>query len=253
LAEPETPFEIATPLLVPTPPPGLPTRMQEPDKPDNAFKDSDAGLRYSAFLAGWDVTFNYLYHYHDFPVPYQELRLEGDVPVGIALPEYERNHLLGGTLANVFGAVTLRAELTYNTDTFHVARNIATRGIKQSDEFASVLGLDWQLGSYNTLLSAQWFQSHLFDHESEIVRDKTEHNLSLLYRGDFKNETWSLQALGLYSLNRGDRQLQLKLSHLWRSNLEIWLGADIFAGNTDGIYGQFSARDRILLGFELGF
>ena len=71
LAEPGTPFELTSPLLVPTPPEGVVNiDIRRPDKPDDPLGDSDAGARYSSFVGGWDITFNYLYHYHDLPVFY---------------------------------------------------------------------------------------------------------------------------------------------------------------------------------------
>ena len=253
LAEADTPYAFTSRRIVPQAPAGIPSEVLEADKPDKVFGDSDAGLRYSAFLGGWDVTVNYLYHYQDFPVPYQQLGIDDSGLKAILAPAYERNHLTGGTLSNVFGNTTLRAEMVYNTDTFHLSSDFSRQGIRASNEFASVIGLDWQMGSYNTLLSAQWFQSHLLDYGRDILRDQTEHNLSLLYRRDFNNETWQFEALGLYSLNHGDRWLQLKLSHILRSNLEVWLGADIFAGDEDGMFGQYSEQDRVLMGMELGF
>lgn len=252
LAETGTPYAFTSSRLVPVAPAGLPTVILDADKPDNAFSDSDAGLRYSAFLGGWDVTLNYLYQYQNFPVPYQELRLNDGDALGVVTPRYKRNHLLGGTFSNVFGNFTLRSELVYNSDSYVISSDLSERGIANSKEFSSVLGLDWQLGSYDTLLSAQWFQRHLLDYNSNIKPDQTEHNLSLLYRRTFANETWTLDALGLYSPNHGDRWVQLRLSYLFRSNLEIWLGGDFFGGDKNGVYGEFSGADRVLVGMELG-
>ena len=253
LAEEGTPYFFTSPLIVPKAPKGLPTEIIKSDKPDNALEDSDAGIRYSGFFDGWDITLNYLYHYLDFPVPYQQLRIDDAGATGVLIPEYERSHLLGGTLSNVFGNFTLRAEAVYNSDTYHVSTDLSERGIGKSPEFASVLGLDWQLGSYDTMVSAQWFQSYLPDYEQAITRGQSENNLSLLFRRTFANETWLFNALGLYSVDHGDRLLQLKLSYMLRSNLELWVGGDFFGGDSDGMYGQFSEEDRVLLGLELGF
>jgi len=252
LAEQGTPYAFTSSRLVPVAPPGLPTEILDANKPDNAFSDSDAGLRYSAFVGGWDVSLNYLYQYQDFPVPYQELRLDNGTISGVVAPRYKRNHLLGGTFSNVFANVTLRGELVYNSDTYLVSSDLSERGIANSKEFSSVLGLDWQLGSYDTLLSAQWFQRHLLDYNSSIKPDQTEHNLSLLYRRTFANQTWTLDALGLYSPNHGDRWVQLRLSYLFKSNIELWLGGDFFGGDKNGLYGEFSGENRVLVGMELG-
>tara|TARA_R110001599_G_scaffold353742_2_gene596078 strand:- start:63591 stop:65396 length:1806 start_codon:yes stop_codon:yes gene_type:complete len=253
LAEFDTPYYITSPLLVPTAPAGVAVEIRNPDVPDNAIDDSDIGGRISGFWGGWDVTINYLYHYQDAPVLYQEVKFTPGGVLATVSPEYERNHMTGGTLSNAFGDFTLRAEVAYNTDTFQISQDISSGGIADSAELGSVIGLDWQLGSYDTLVSAQWFQSHLFDYDSSIYRDKTEHNLSLYYQRDFANETWQFNALALYSVNNQDSLIQAKLKYFWRSNLEVWLGADIFSGDSEGIYGQFRNYDRMLLGLELGF
>jgi hypothetical protein len=161
--------------------------------------------------------------------------------------------LLGGTLSNVFGNFTLRAEVAYSTDTYHVSQDINQHGIADSADLASVVGLDWQLGAYDTLLSFQWFQSHLFDYSNTIVRDETEHNVSFYVQKSFAKETWIFNTLALYSPNNKDSLIQLKLKYMWRSNAELWLGADIFNGTKEGLYGQFRDVDRILLGLKWGF
>ena len=45
LAERDTPYAITSPLVMPQAPAGLRTDIREADKPDNAWSDSDAGLR----------------------------------------------------------------------------------------------------------------------------------------------------------------------------------------------------------------
>jgi len=252
LAEPGTPYQITSPRLVPTlpgdAPEGVPVNVLSPLKPDRFLADSDFGLRYSSFRGGWDITVNYLYHYADFPVLYQELDA-GSVNIQ---PEYERSHLIGGTLSNAFGEFTLRAEIGYSTDTYHIARNLRSRGISNSPELASVLGLDWQ-GLSDTFISFQWFQSHLFDYDRNTVRDRTEHTLSFLVQRYFASETWKLELLVLQSLNEHDGLVRPKLTHTMLSNLDVWVSADIFHGNEDGLFGQFDQADRVSIGFELGF
>jgi Protein of unknown function (DUF1302)/AMIN domain len=253
LAEYGTPYFITSPLLVPIAPEGIPVSMEDPDVPDNPMDDSDVGGRLSGFIGGWDVTVNYLYHYQDYPVFYQKLNFSPGEVVATVSPEYRRSHLSGGTLSNAFGDFTLRGEVAYSTDTFHISSDLDKRGIASSAELASVIGLDWQLGGYDTLLSAQWFQSHLFDYYSSISRDETEHNLSFYYQRNFANETWQFNTLALYSINNQDSLIQAKLKYFWRSNIEVWIGADFFSGDRDGIYGEFRNFDRMLLGLEMGF
>jgi hypothetical protein len=250
LAEAGSPFSFTSPRLVPLPPAGQPPPpLLDADKPDNPVADSDAGLRLSAFVGGWDLTLNYFYHYHDAPVLFRIGTAQGQEAIR---PTYKRNHLIGGTFSNAFGDLTLRGELAYNTDTYHVSQSNKENYVSESPELASVLGLDWQV-SADILWSAQWFQSYLFDHESATVRDRTEQVASLLFQYDFDNASWRLHLLGLYSLNDEDALVQAKLSHWLRSNLEVWVGTDLFSGTRRGVFGEFRDNNRMLVGFEYGF
>ena len=252
LAEPGSPYFLTSSKWVPDIPPGTGVQVSSLKKPNNAFDDSDLGVRYSTFLGGWDITLNYLYHYQDYPVLYQQLEQHDGVDILQVAPDYKRNHLFGGTLSNAFDSFTLRAELAYSTDTYHSTSSLTHRGIRESAEVASVLGLDWQY-SGDGLLSAQWFLSHLPDHSSDVIRSENENIASLLFQQSFANETWQLRTLGLYSLDDEDSLLQFKLKYWMLSNLEVWLGADFFGGTQRGSFGQFNEQDRVLLGLEYGF
>ena len=94
-------------------------------------------VRVSAFAGGWDITLNYLYHYNDDPVFYRQI---SGTQVTIT-PEYERTHLVGGTLNNVFGDYIFRSEVGYSTNSYHV-NNDATDadGIEETGEASYVLG-----------------------------------------------------------------------------------------------------------------
>jgi len=241
-------YAFTQPALVPVAPAGVTVNMAELNKPNNWLSDSELGLRYTAFISGWDLTMNYLYHHNDNAVLYQEL--SGST---ITLrPEYERSHLLGGTLSNAFGDLTLRAEVGINSDSYFVSSDISERGIASSPEFSSVIGLDWH-GFSDSMISVQWFQSHLLDYDPDIVRDQTEHTLSLLYERTFENDTWTFETLLLHSLNDSDGLIRPKLTYNASSELDIWIGADIFYGQEEGLYGQFDQQDRVSIGFSLGF
>jgi hypothetical protein len=252
LAEPGSPFFFSSPQRVPKLVESVFYIPERPDKPSD-LSDGDIGGRYSVFLSGWDVSFNYLYRYLDIPVFYQSQSFFNALPFVAIKPEFERSHLGGVTLSNAMGDFTLRAEVAYNSDTYFTSTDLGDRGVTESAEVSSVVGLDWQLGSLDTFISGQWFQSHLLDHERDTVRSETTHTFSLLVQKNFANETWTLDTIGLYSMDDEDSLIQLKLRHLLFSNTEIWLGVDIFSGNKEGQFGQFSERDRALLGFEVGF
>jgi hypothetical protein len=252
LAEQGTPYALSSPLLVPRAPPGVDAEILEPDRPDDFLSDADYGLRYRSIFGGWDVTLNYLYSYGDFPVLFQGLILDSGSVMGVVDPRYERNHLVGGTLGTAMGDFSLRAEFAWNSDAWYLSSDIAQGGVENSEEFSSVVGLDWQRTS-SSLLSAQWFRSYALDYRSTIIRDRSENMASLLLSQTFENDSWEFRALALHSLNYHDSMYQLKLKYWLYSNFELWIGADLFEGDDFGILGQFSEVDRLLFGFQYGF
>jgi len=241
-------FRLSSPLFVPK----SNIVQLNTTKPDSVLSDSDIGLRYSTFYNGWDLNINYLYHYLDSPVLYQQQTNTGV----IINSEYERNHLVGASASNVFGDFTLRTEVGYNENTFHLKNSPSVSdegddGIFKSPEIASVIGLDWQ-GLTDIFISVQWFQSHLFDYDQQLVRPQNNHIASLLFRQTFLNESLELNLLSLYGFELKDSSSQLELSYLLEDNLKLRFGFDHFSGDKNGLFGQFNNQSLFKLGFEWG-
>jgi len=243
-----TRFEITSPLFVPQ----SNILQLHSDKPDSVFSDSDIGFRYSSFYNGWDLSINYLYHYIDSPVLYQQQTNAGV----IITSKYERSHLLGASASNVFGDFTIRTEVGYNKDSFHLANqplvlNEGGSGIFNSPEIASVIGVDWR-GLTDIFISVQWFQSHLFEYTNLMVRPENNQVGSFLFNQTFNNENLELNLLILHGFELSDSSSQLELSYLFEDNLKLWIGFDHFSGDSNGLFGQFKNKSLFKLGFEWG-
>ncbi len=246
-------YQMSSPLLIPKLPVGFKLDSINQSKPSSVIKDSDLGVRYSKFYQGWDLTFNYFYHYLDAPVNYQFIE-QNIVSIDA---KYERSHLIGGAASKAFGDFTLRTELGYSSDSFHLVENDAAnyqtkKGIHQSADISSVIGLDYQ-GLTDIFISVQWFQSYLTKNEVGLIRPRHDNTFSLMYNQSFANEVWTFEALLLHGQDHGDGSIQGKLSYMLESNIKLWLGTDIFYGNKSGLFGQFQATDRVNMGFEWGF
>jgi hypothetical protein len=246
-------YAFTSPQLVPSVPPGVTVDLLDIERPDRFFADSDAGLRLATFWSGWDITLNYLYQYDDSPVLFQRLETGASGPVAVIEPRYERTHVLGGTFSNAFGEWVARGELGYFTDQFYLTDDASDAdGIVESPQLSYVLGLDWT-GIEDTFLSAQLFQSWVTDSPSGLVRDELETNMTFLARRDYLNDTLQAEVLWIVSTNDGDGLVRPKLVYEWQDNVKTWVGADIFYGDRDGLFGQFSDNDRIVIGVELGY
>ncbi len=239
-------FAITTPLLIPKAPPGVPVHVMPTERPHGLLDSSDAGARLSLFAGGWDLTLNYLYHYHDDPVPFSTVTSAGVVTT----PRYERSQLIGGSASNAFGSTTLRTEVAYSTDRWFLTNDPGDLDkVFSSDELAYVIGLD-NTTFDNTLISAQLFQSRVLDLASGATRDRDERQLTLLVQRSFANETVKLRALWLTSLNQHDDAVQAHLSWQMSNSLTVALSVECFYGDRSGVFGEFRDASRAGLSIE---
>jgi hypothetical protein len=235
---PNAAFAITTPLLIPQS--STPVPITKPRRPSGLGDSSDVGARLAAFIAGWDVTLNYLYHYYDDPVPFIERTTAGP----IVAPGYERSRLLGLTFSNAFGSTTLRGELGHSTNRWFVTiDNADADRVFASDEAAFVVGLD-NTAFANTLISAQYFESRVLDPVAGMTRSRTERQATFLVQRLFRNDSVKLRALWLRSMNRGDGGIQARLSWQASENLTIGVSLERFYGDRRGLFGEFRDASR---------
>jgi hypothetical protein len=244
-------YAFTSPRLVPQAPPGITVRLLDPKRPDRALADSDAGLRLTSFLAGWDLSLNYLYQYHNQPVLQQRV-IPGPAPVVEVTPRYHRTHVLGGTFSRALGDWVARGELGYFSKRFFVTTDPADAdGVAESPELSYVLGIDWS-GLSDTFISAQLFQSWLLNHKQGFTRPELDTNLTFLMRREFWNDTLTAEILWITNTNDGDGLVRPKVEYDLEDNVSIWAGLDVFYGDRDGLFGQFDDNDRLLIGVEVG-
>lgn len=242
-------FAFSSRLLVPSAPANVPVTMRDHDRPARPLQDADAGLRWQTFLAGWDLSLNYLYHYQDQAVFYLAREQNGVV----VSPTYERSHLLGATISNAFGDFALRGELGYSTDRYWVADPARVDdGVVRSPELAYVAGLDYS-GISDTFISFQVFQSYLTERPDGAMRDPAETQVTALARHNLWNEALALEAFVIQSLNDDDGLLQLEARYQFSSDLSGRVGADLFYGDGTGLFGQFRSANRVHVGLTYAF
>ena len=244
-------YGFSSPRLVPQAPPGVSARIRSPQKPDRLIKDSDAGIRLSGFVSGWDVSINYLYQYDNLPALHQRF-ISGAIPVVEITPRYHRTHVLGGTFSRAIGDWVVRGELGYFTNRYFLSKDPQARdGVAASPELSTVFGLDWS-GLEDTFISGQLFQSRLLDHHQGFTRPRLDTSLSLLLREKYRNDTLQAELLWVANTHDRDGLLRPKLSYELEDNLEVWTGLDIFYGNRSGLFGQFDDNDRLSIGVRYG-
>jgi hypothetical protein len=231
-------------------PQGVQVDLRPLDRPSRIFTDSDAGVRLSTFWRGWDLTLNYLYHYHDIPIPFQKRSTTAAGPLVTITPSYRRTHLFGSTFSNAFGDLTVRSELAYSTDRYYPTENPAEAdGVVETPELKYVLGLDWY-GFSETLLSFQLFQSWLTRNESGLLRDDPETVFTVLARREFLNDQLVLEVIWLQDFHHADGLVRPRATYELSDTLRCRFGLDLFYGSRNGVFGEFDENDRISLSLE---
>ncbi len=245
-ADRESPYQVTSSQLVPNIDGYTSAVLMDTERPDST--EWEYGLRLSVFYYGWDIRINYLRHFHDREVYFHSL----ENGVLTLRPMYKKNHLSGFTASNAFGDITFRTEVGYSSDTFHLLPLPENDGVWRTPEISSVVGLDYQ-GITNTLLSYQWFASHLIHYDDRLVRKKNVMRHSLMIRRDFLNETLIAELFVFYGEDNRDGMIRPNISYQLNDEFELWGGFDVFYGEEDGIFGQFDRRDRVVVGAKYSF
>jgi len=245
-------YAFTSSLIIPTIPSGAKVTVSPTVKPSNILKDADIGFRLSSFTHGWDLTFNYLYHYDDTPVLFRSIKFTTNGTTINFSPEYKRTHLIGGTFSNTFGDLSLRGEVGYLSDKYISTINPSdTDGVVKTGELKYVLGFDWY-GFTDTLLSTQIFQTYLDNYKKGMIREEFNTQITFLFKQDYMNETLHVEVLLLHDIDYEDGMVRPKLSYEYNDEVNIYFGADVFYGNKDGLFGQFNSTDRIVSGIVIG-
>lgn len=246
-------FSFSSPELVPVAPPGVTVNIEQSKRPNHVLLDSDVGFRATTFWNGWDITFNYLYQYNNLPVLRQGLSIIAGQPVVTISPEYERTHVFGTTFSNAFSDWVVRGEVGYFSEHYFIAKNaFQNQGVIKSPELHYVFGLDWN-APWDILLSGQLIQSWVINNAHKTTRDKLDTTLTALIRRNFMYDTLIAEVLLIANSNNGDGVMRPKVSYEWQDNLKTWLGADVFYGDSNGVFGQFNRNDRVVVGLEISF
>ncbi|MCZ6916306.1 MAG: hypothetical protein O7I93_05985 [Gemmatimonadetes bacterium] len=245
-------FGFTAPLFRPVIPRGVAVELRETEKPDRLIADSDFGVKVSTFWKGWDLGVNYAYLYDDVPVLFRRVSLDDAGPRVTITPRYARTHLVGGTFSNTFGALTLRGEVAYQSKRYFITSTPQDDdGVLGRGEAMYALGFDW-FGLSDWTLSAQVFQSVLTGSASTLPRDRLQTNVTGLVRRDLQNDRLTAEILWIQNVNQGDGVVRPKVRYELRSNTNVWLGADLFYGSGEGLFGQFDHGARVVTGVELG-
>lgn len=219
----------------PFPVPGeVPVRNAEPS---TKLSNTNWGLRISHLIDGWDLTGFYYQSRDVAPTLYA-------TPTGLELRN-DRIKQVGGTFSKDYGSFVLKGEAVHTSGRkFLLVDQFARFGLKASDTLDYVVGADVASGDWRVNL--QLYGRHAFDHDKSLGFDRDETGYTLLVNRRF-GDRFEAEVLYVSSLNRSDYMLRPKV--IWNITQE-WrgqLGADLFGGRKQGLFGRFDDSDRVYL------
>ena len=246
LADGGSDFQTTSPELAPSPTPGVPVQFNDVERPVDG--ELEFGIRWSAFIDGWDITANYFNFHQDNAVIYRDFN-GGLVEV---TPTYERSQLGGFTGSTAFSDWVVKIEAGYIQDNYFIRGDLESSGIEKSDEVASVFAFDYQ-GISDLMVSYQFFFSQVQNYEPEIVRKENSIRHTLLFIKDAWNETLELRLFALVNRDYDDGQTRGKVTYKVDDYWSVWTGVDYFYGDREGPFGQYSDASRVVAGWQFSY
>jgi hypothetical protein len=219
------------------------------DRSGRNIGNSNYGLRLSQLINGWDISG---FYYHSLDASPTFFRMSGPDESLVFQPRHDEIDQVGGTLAKDFGSIVLKGELIYTDGRkFNVTRPSAVNGLVRQNTLDYVLGLDFSLPA-ETRLNLQFFQRVFLAHDPDFILDKLEHGASVLLNGKLSPKL-EAQALLIHSLNRSDWMFRPRLSWNFQANWRWAIGADVFGGPANGLFGRFDHADRVYTELRYSF
>lgn len=223
--------------------PGIQTVIASEKQP-TGVGDMAYGTRLSYLKSGWDIS-GFYYTANDPAAAFSRQIVLLPTPIIMFQPIHKRIHQIGVTLGKDLGPLVLKSEAIYTKDKQFSTTNAADLdGLVKQNILDYIVGLEWSFPQ-ETRFNMQLFQRWFFNYDSDIMPNKTENGISLLLSTQALHPRLEPKMLLVRSLNRNDGFTQLKLTYKMDGNWRLAAGADIFTGNSTGLFGQFNNKDRV--------
>jgi hypothetical protein len=202
--------------------------------------DATFGARISYRFAATDVRFSVLRGIDQDGVPVfdgQQIELR-----------HPRRHTLGLEFVRQLGAVVGRLEAAWTPDAQFIVANTLGTQVAEADRIVGGMGADFS-GPFDSFVNAQVIVDHVSS-DRELVRPATDVISTFRIQKEFDDDLHSARLEWLHSLTDADGLFRMDVSRRLDQQFSLFLGVDLFYGSSDGIFGQFADRSRILCGLR---
>jgi hypothetical protein len=224
-------------------PNGFASQYRNEVRPARNLSNGNYGARVSTLRSGWDIS-GFYYRSMDIQASFKRELSMAPTPTMIFEARHDRIEQTGATLAKDLGSMVFKSEMVYTRGrNFGVLRLADTDGLVTQNTLDWAAGLDFTLPA-DTRFNVQLYQRVFFNHDADIVPEKHENGYSLYLN---KKLTGNLEAqvLWISSFNRTDWLFRPRVAWNFEKNWRLLVGADVFNGPALGLFGQYSAKDRL--------
>ena len=162
---------------------------------------------------------------------------------------YEERTLVGASFSANVDDLILRSELVYSPDKSLNTRSTSSLSVQkyQHSKVAMAVEFNAPLG---LLINFQYLVDHVHDADTDLVRPETDHLYTLTLKRDYLNQTLDSE-LKFITSDKQDGQVRLQTNYELNDSVVLALGADLFFGDEDTLFGQYDNRDRLLAGITV--
>ncbi|OYT17015.1 MAG: hypothetical protein B7C24_04965 [Bacteroidetes bacterium 4572_77] len=213
-----------------------------------SLANSEFFLKYSAMTSKVDFEIMGGYTWDDNPTMHIQKEMTVDSSTMpptpslnglIITPKHHRLTVGGGSFSTEIKGVILRGEAAYyNGKYFQTTDPMATDALIQKDYLHYVAGVDFNLGSVK--LSTQFIQQYILDHNDFMEQKEALNTATFLVHYDMLRETLHLELFSYIGLSNSDALIRPKITYDFDDSFSVLFGGNIFVGDKQGQFGQYS-------------
>jgi len=213
-------------------------------KPAHNVSNSNLGLRAGTLIGGWDLA---AFYYRNFATSPTFYRLPASSGGGFE-PRYDRLSQFGSTVSKDFGSFVMRAEAVYiDGQKFGSSDPSAPQGVVERRTLDWIASAEMPFETVDGRVNVQVFKRHYFGGSADsLLLDTGDLGASLLVSAKLSPQSEpSLQWIQVFG--GGGTMVRPRLNWYPARNLVLAVGADLFSGNRNGLFGRYDNRDRAYL------
>jgi len=160
---------------------------------------------------------------------------------------YKRYTVVGGSISTTLSSVVVRSEAAaYLNKDFNVLTSTGP-DTEEFNQLHALAGLDWSLGGMN--MSAQYMFHYIHEFDEDILTaDEFGHTATAMVQDTFLEESLTAKLFGYFgfgAFDRFDALLRPSLTYAIEDGVELQAGAELFLGDEDGNFGQYSDNNLV--------